>query len=103
MLQVIATIQLNPGSRIAFLEEFLKLVPLVQAEKGCLEYFPTVDTEVSWGGLAPFREDVVVVVEKWTDLEALKVHLTAPHMLAYRPKVKHLVVNVQLQVLTPVG
>ncbi len=34
MIHVIATIELNPGTREAFLEEFRKLVPLVRAEAG---------------------------------------------------------------------
>ena len=56
-------------------------------------------TDVAWAS----TDLNMSVVEKWTDLAALQTHLTAPHMLAYRPKVKHLVANVQLQVLTPVG
>lgn len=103
MIQVLATIQVTPGEREAFLTEFRKIVPLVQAEDGCIEYFPTVDTPVPWGELAPLRENVVVVVEKWRDVQALQQHLIAPHMMEYRPKVKHLIENVQLQVLSPVA
>ena len=40
---MIATIELHEGKREAFLAEFRKLVPLVRAEKGCLEYGPTID------------------------------------------------------------
>jgi len=40
MIFVIATIEVKPGKREAFLAEFNKNVPNVRAEKGCLEYAP---------------------------------------------------------------
>ncbi len=43
MIHVIATIELHEGQRDAFLAEFRKIVALVLAEQGCLEYGPTVD------------------------------------------------------------
>lgn len=101
MIQVIATIELKPGCRAEFLEEFRKIVPLVRDEVGCQEYVPFIDLQAPFGTIAPKREDTVVVIEKWSTIEALENHLVAPHMMAYRPKVKHLLENVRLQVLTP--
>jgi quinol monooxygenase YgiN len=102
MIHVIATIELAAGKREAFLEEFRKLVPLVRAEQGCLEYGPAIDvTDSGIAAQALPREDVVMVVEKWESLEALRAHLVAPHMAAYRPRVKDLVVRTTLQVLRP--
>ena len=43
MIHVIATIQLNAGTREAYLKEFLRLTPLVRAEAGCIEYGATID------------------------------------------------------------
>ena len=43
--------------------------------------------------------DTVVVIEKWDSLDALRNHLASPHMLAYREKVKELVLGVSLKVL----
>ena len=43
MIYVIATLDLEPGSRGAFLSEFRKVVPLVRQEAGCIEYGPAVD------------------------------------------------------------
>lgn len=40
MIHVIAIIDLNPGTRDAFVGEMKKIVPLVKAENGCLEYGP---------------------------------------------------------------
>src|SRR5438093_2973441 len=101
MLHVIATIELVEGKREAFLAEFRQLVPLVRQEAGCLEYGPAVDLAPGIAAQAPPRANVVVVVEKWASLEALQAHLQAPHMVAYRPRVKDLVVRASLQILQP--
>lgn len=101
MIYVIATIELAEGKRAEFLEHFHALVPSVEAEEGCLEYGPTIDVETSIASQNDLRENLVTVVEKWEDLEALETHLVAPHMLEYRTKVKDLIQNVSLQVLEP--
>ncbi|MCI0458846.1 MAG: antibiotic biosynthesis monooxygenase [Gemmataceae bacterium] len=101
MIHVIATIELAEGQREVFLEEFRQIVPLVRAEAGCLEYGPALDVPTGIAAQAPLRENVVLVVEKWESVEALKAHLQAPHMLAYRPRVKDLVVRTTLHVLGP--
>ena len=101
MLHVIATIELNPGTRDAFLAEFRKIVPLVLAEPGCIDYGPTIDAATDLERHARVGDDTVVIVEKWTTLDALKAHLAAPHMTAYRPKVKDYVRASTMRVLTP--
>ena len=101
MIHVIATIQLAPGTREAFLEEFRRLTPLVRAEDGCVEYGAAVDepTPIPVQELA--GDDAVVVVEKWDSVAALQAHLTAPHMADYRTRVKDFVRGVRLRVLRP--
>lgn len=101
MIHVIATIEVNPGTRAAFLAEFRKIVPLVRAEAGCLEYGATVDLPVELPVAVPVRDDVVTVVEKWASPDALRAHLAAPHMTEYRVRVKEFVTQVRLQVLAP--
>jgi quinol monooxygenase YgiN len=49
----------------------------------------------------PIREDAVVIIEKWSDLDALKTHLVAPHMKPYRDAVKHIVKGMTVQILDP--
>jgi len=102
MIHVIATIEVNDGQREAFLKEFRAVVPKVRAEIGCLEYGPTIDAASGIAAQGPPRANVVTVVEKWSDLAALKAHLVAAHMEEYRPKVKHLVRSTALQILEPV-
>ena len=91
MIHVIATVQLKSGKREAFLEHFHRVVPHVRAEQGCIEYGPTVGIPTDISAQAPIDEDVVVVVEKWESLEALRAHLTAHHMRQYRESVADLV------------
>ena len=101
MIHVLATIELAPGVREQFLAEFRKIVPLVLAEQGCLEYGPTIDFPTAISAQIPLRENVATIVEKWASLADLERHLTAPHMVEYRQKVKGLVVKTTLQVLAP--
>jgi quinol monooxygenase YgiN len=101
MIFVIATIEVKPGKREAFLAEFHKNMSNVRAEKGCLEYGPSVDAKTDIKAQIPLRENVVTIVEKWESLDALHAHLAAPHMATYRERVKDLVVGVTLQILEP--
>jgi quinol monooxygenase YgiN len=101
MIYVIATVEVKPGKREAFLAEFHKNVPNVVAEKGCIEYGPTVDVKTDIKTQIPLREDTVTIVEKWESLQALHAHSLAPHMATYRERVKDSVLSVSLQVLEP--
>jgi quinol monooxygenase YgiN len=102
MIHVIATIQLAPGTREAFLKEFCKVTGHVRAEDGCLEYGAAVDEPTSLAAQEPVGDDVVVVVEKWESVAALEAHVTAPHMTDYRERVRDYVESVRLTVLRPV-
>lgn len=101
MIHVIATIELVPGTRDAYLDVFRTLVPEVRAEKGCLEYGPAIDAETDLTNQARVGPDKVVVVEKWEDVAALKAHSASPHMQVYRVQVKDYVRGVHLLVLDP--
>jgi quinol monooxygenase YgiN len=101
MIHVIATIEVQAGKRAAVLAEFQRIVPLVRAEAGCLEYGPTIDLPTDFPAQVPLRADVITVVEKWENLDALRAHTSAPHMADYRDRVKGIVLRVQLQVLQP--
>ncbi len=101
MIHVIATIDVVPGQRDAFLKEFHRLVPKVRAERGCIEYGPAVDLKTSLPVQSPVREHIVTVIEKWADMAALEAHLKAPHIVEYRARVKDLIRSVQLQILEP--
>jgi quinol monooxygenase YgiN len=101
MIHVVAIIEIAEGQREAYLAAFRENVPNVLAEEGCLEYAATVDLETDIAAQPPGRDNVVTVIEKWKDLDALKAHLAAPHMIEYRTKVKDLVRCATLYVLEP--
>lgn len=101
MIYVIVTVELKPGRREDFLAEFRKIVPIVRAEKGCLEYGPHVDAETGIEMQQPTGGDVVTVIEKWESVESLQAHLVAPHMIEYRPKVKPMIERSTLSILAP--
>ena len=98
MINVIASIRVKPGMLSEFLEIFKSNVPSVREEMGCIQYFPAVDIDAD---LPPqsLDENVVTIIEKWESLEALRDHLNAPHMLAYKEKAKDIVERVSIKVL----
>ena len=98
MIHVIASIHVKDGYRAEFLEVFKANIPNVRAEKGCIDYFPTVDIDAD---LAPqeLDEAVVTIIERWESTDALRDHLVAPHMLSYKEEVKDIVEGVTIKVL----
>jgi quinol monooxygenase YgiN len=98
MVHVIAEVRVKPGNVDEFMKIFKENVPLVRAEKGCIQYVPTVDVNAD---LPPqiMDENVVTIVEAWESLDNLHAHLASPHMLAYREKVSGVVENVTIRVL----
>jgi quinol monooxygenase YgiN len=103
MLHVVARIELRPGARTRFLDEFRRLEPLVRGEDGCVEYVGVVDVPTAISAQTPVGEHVVLVVERWTDEAALAAHLVAPHMAAYRERVADLVASTTIHVLGAVS
>ena len=98
MIHVIASIQVKEGKMAQFIEIFKANIPNVLQEEGCIEYFPTVDVPT---GLPPqdYDQNVATIIEKWGSLDNLKAHLSAPHMLNYKEKVKDIVVGMSVKVL----
>lgn len=101
MIHVIATIEVAEGTRDKFLEHFHNLVPLVLEEDGCISYGPAIDVDAKLDVQIGPRDNVVTVVEAWESVEALHAHLAAPHMDDYREKVKDIVTDTKILVLSP--
>lgn len=101
MIHVLATIQINSGRRDEFLAELQKIVETVRAEDGCLEYGPAIEVESRIPVQAAPRPDVVTIIEKWRCIESLTEHLSAPHMVEYRTRVRDLVKWVDLRIMEP--
>ena len=98
MINVIASVQIKEGLLPEFIKLFKSNIPNVLAEKGCIEYAPTVDMPV---GIPPQELDknVVTIIEKWNSLEDLQAHMSAPHMVEFQKKEKEFVEKVSLKVL----
>jgi quinol monooxygenase YgiN len=103
MIRVVALITAKPGMREKVLTEFHANVPNVLAENGCIEYGPVVDAQNAGAIQTPIGEDTFMVVEKWETMEALAAHAKAPHMAAYAAKVKDMLANRVVHVLSPAG
>jgi quinol monooxygenase YgiN len=101
MIHVIAVITAKPGKRDEVLANFKGNVPAVHAEKGCIEYGATVDTEGMGSFQTKFGPDTFVVVEKWESADALKAHSAAPHMAAYAAKTREHIASRVIHVLSP--
>lgn len=102
MIAVLACIKLRPDTRRQFLEEFRRIIPLVRAEKGCLEYGPFEALPTTIPSQIGNDPNTVYVLEKWESLADLERHLVAPHMIEYRRAVKPFVEEVGLYILKPV-
>jgi len=100
-VHVAAVITAKPGMRGRVLEAFRANVPAVKAEQGCIEYQATVDADGAGPIQTRFGNDSFVVVEKWKSLDALKAHAAAPQMAAYAAKVKDMLADQVIHVLSP--
>ncbi len=101
MIHVVAVITAKQGRREQILEHFRANVPNVLAEQGCIEYGAAVDADPAVPVQTKYGPDTFVVIEKWESLEHLRAHSHAPHMVAYAEKVKPLLAERIIHVLSP--
>ena len=99
MINVIASIHIKEHRKQEFIEIFKSNIQKVLNETGCVEYVPTIDFPTN---LPPqeVNENVVTIIEKWSSFEDLEAHLIAPHLIAYKDRVKDLIEKVSLKILT---
>ena len=98
MISVIASVRVKADRIPEFIEIFKSNLPKVRKEEGCIEYFPAIDID-SGLPVQKLDKNVVTIIEKWENVEALRAHLKTPHMLAYREKVKDIVEDLSIKVL----
>jgi quinol monooxygenase YgiN len=101
MIHVVAVITAKAGKRGEVLKAFQANVPAVHAEKGCIEYGATIDAENALPSQTKWGPDTFLVIEKWESMDALKAHAASPHMAAYGAKVKELIANRAVHILSP--
>ncbi len=99
MINVIAIITTKPGKRDDVLAAFRANMPAVHAEKGCVEYQPTVDVADMGPIQTKLGPETFVVIEKWEKADDLKAHAAALHMKEYAAKVKDMLESRVIHVL----
>jgi quinol monooxygenase YgiN len=102
MIHVVAILTAHPGKRAELIAAFADNVPNVLAEDGCVQYTGVVDAEGFGRAATPIGADAFAVIEKWASPEALKAHGAAAHMVAFGAKVKNLLANRVIHILSEV-
>lgn len=92
MIYVIAQLKLKPGTSERAAAEARKVVEGTVKEDGCLFY------DFNLSVTDPTR---LVAVERWDSKEALAKHNETAHLLAWRKVVAEIVVERDIQVITP--
>ena len=92
MIYVIAQLKLKPGTSERAAAEARKVVEGTVKEDGCLFY------DFNLSVTDPTR---LVAIERWESKEALAKHNETPHLLAWRKVVAEIVVERDIQVITP--
>src|ERR1700722_514811 len=75
MIYVVATSQVKPESRDAFIKGAKECIAATRKEKGCISY----ESHASIND-----PNLFVVVERWESREDLNAHARAPHMKVWR-------------------
>jgi quinol monooxygenase YgiN len=102
MIQVVATLVTKPGLRTEVLNVFQETAPAVRAESGCIEYAAFVDLAGFGPAQTLYGDNTFVVIEKWSDADALRAHARAPHMIALVAKLKGRIASQTIHILTAV-
>jgi quinol monooxygenase YgiN len=100
MIHLVVTMQIQPGSRQAFLKLFNGVRPAVLAEAGCVQY--QLCQELPGGTDSP-DPDRFTLLEQWESEAHLKAHLASSHMKAYAQSVKPLRSATTVRLLDPVA
>jgi quinol monooxygenase YgiN len=75
MIYVVATTQVKPESREAYIKGAKECISATRKEKGCISYD---------GNVSVNNPNQYVVVERWETREDLNAHGRAPHMKEWR-------------------
>ncbi len=98
MITVLVSVKVKEGKIPDFIKTFKSNAEKVKKEKGCVEYFPTLDIDAVIAGQVS-DPNVVTVVERWEDMESLQNHMSAPHMATYQKMVEDMMEGVTFRLL----
>lgn len=100
MIHVIAIITSVSGKRAELLKAFSKIVPLVHAEEGCVEYQPVTDATNAGAMQTALGSDSFMVIEKWNTMDDLSAHAASDHMAEYGKTAGHMVADRTIHILS---
>ena len=93
-LTILAQITAEPGKEALVRAELEKLVPITQAEAGCLQYDLHVDND---------NRGFFVFYENWESCELWQTHMKAPHLAAYMAATEGAVANFVLAEMSKIA
>ena len=101
MIHVIATVELNPGTRDNSSPISASSSLTSRRKWAASSMVPPSTLKPTSRSSSRSAPSKVTIIEKWEDAAALKAHGVAPHMQAYRARVKGFVRGMELRVLAP--
>jgi len=101
MINVVVTMIIKEGRMDDFRAVAAELAPKVQAEKGCIAYDYTVDTESPLGSQEPVQPNRVTLLERWESPGALEAHMASPHMKEFMPRLSELRESATIRATSP--
>ncbi len=101
MIQVVTTVEVRADCLKEFQLALNDIVPLVQAEEGCLAYEPMADLDIGLPTQIKPRNSTITLVESWETIDSLRAHLQAAHMARFRHTAQGYVLGIRHQVLQP--
>ena len=91
MIYVVATTEIKPECREAFLKGASECITETRKEKGCVSYE---------GHTSINDPNLYVVVERWESREHLNAHARAPHMKTWREYSNPLKISTVIEIIS---
>ncbi|MES2208200.1 MAG: putative quinol monooxygenase [Pseudomonadota bacterium] len=97
MICVVATIKAKDKQHDTIMEAFREILPDIQAKKGCIEYSLAIHIQ-SVPDASRVDPNAIILIEKWSDSEALQAHMADPVYQAWYVKLWPLIEDASMQI-----
>ncbi len=97
MICVVATIKAKDQQRETIMAAFREILPDIQVKRGCIEYSLAIHVQ-SVPDASLVDPDAIILIEKWSDSEALQAHMADPAYQAWYVKLWPLIAGASMQV-----
>lgn len=75
MIYAIAVLHPRPAQHDALVAAFRDELPRVRAKRGSIDYSLAIHQQSGFPGQLSFDPDELIIIEKWSDLDALRSHI----------------------------